>query len=94
MTWVGSADYHLPSVASIFPGHNIQQWLSTDKTLYLLTNQLEGAVYIECIPFTETRDYVRKVMNNTMYYSRLFGQSYVSLKQRLGVIGPRPIDNE
>ena len=51
-------------------------------------------MYIECIPFTETRDYVRKVMNNTMYYSRLFGQSYVSLKQRLGVIGPRPIDNE
>jgi soluble lytic murein transglycosylase len=56
--------------------------------------QLEGAAYIECIPFTETRDYVRKVMNNTMYYSRLFGQSYVGLKQRLGVIGPRPIDNE
>ena len=55
---------------------------------------LEGAVYIESIPFTETRDYVRKVMNNTMYYSRLFGQTFVSLKQRLGVIGPRPIDNE
>ena len=56
--------------------------------------QLEGAVYVECIPFTETRDYVRKVMNNTMYYSRLFGQTYVSLKQRLGTIGPRPADNE
>ena len=56
--------------------------------------QLEGAVYVECIPFTETRDYVRKVMNNTMYYSRLFGQTYVSLRQRLGTIGPRPADNE
>jgi peptidoglycan lytic transglycosylase len=55
---------------------------------------LEGAVYVECIPFTETRDYVRKVMSNTMYYSRLFGQPYVSLKQRLGVIGPRPAENE
>ncbi len=55
---------------------------------------LEGAVYVECIPFMETRDYVRKVMSNTMYYSRLFGQPYVSLKQRLGIVGPRPADNE
>jgi soluble lytic murein transglycosylase len=55
---------------------------------------LEGAVYVECIPFTETRDYVRKVMSNTMHYSRLFGQPYVSLKQRLGIVGPRPVDNE
>jgi soluble lytic murein transglycosylase len=55
---------------------------------------LEGAVYVESIPFTETRDYVRKVMSNTMYYSRLFGQPFVTLKQRLGTIGPRPLDNE
>lgn len=55
---------------------------------------LEGAVYVESIPFSETRDYVRKVMSNTMYYSRLFGQPYVSLKQRLGTVAPRPPDNE
>jgi len=55
---------------------------------------LEGAVYVESIPFTETRDYVRKVMSNTMYYSRLFGQPFITLKQRLGTIGPRPLDNE
>ena len=36
------------------------------------------------IPFSETRDYVRKVMSNTMYYARLFGQPFVPLKQRLG----------
>jgi len=47
---------------------------------------MEGAVYIECIPFDETRDYVKKVMSNTVYYSRLFGQAAPSLKQRLGVI--------
>ncbi|HAF45503.1 MAG: transglycosylase [Sideroxydans sp. GWF2_59_14] len=47
---------------------------------------LEGAVYIETIPFDETRDYVRKVMSNTIYYSMLFGQSSQSLKQRLGTI--------
>jgi soluble lytic murein transglycosylase len=55
---------------------------------------LEGAIYVETIPFNETRDYVRKVMNNTMYYSRLVGQQFVGLKQRLGVIAPRPLDNE
>lgn len=55
---------------------------------------LEGAVYVESIPFTETRDYVRKVMGNTMYYSRLFDQPFITLKQRLGTIGPRPLDNE
>jgi soluble lytic murein transglycosylase len=47
---------------------------------------LEGAIYIETIPFDETRDYVKKVMSNTVYYSKLFGQSSQSLKQRLGII--------
>jgi soluble lytic murein transglycosylase len=55
---------------------------------------LEGAVYTETIPFNETRDYVRKVMSNTMYYSRLIGQEFTGLKERLGVIPPRPLDNE
>jgi len=47
---------------------------------------LEGAIYIETIPFDETRDYVRKVMSNTLYYAKLFGHTSESLKQRLGVI--------
>jgi len=47
---------------------------------------LEGAIYVETIPFDETRDYVRKVMSNTLYYSKLFGHTSESLKQRLGVI--------
>lgn len=53
------------------------------------TQPLEGAIYVETIPFDETRDYVRKVMSNTIYYSMLFGQSAQSLKQRLGTIDPR-----
>lgn len=37
---------------------------------------LEGAIYIESIPFDETRDYVKKVVANAWYYShRLTGQS-------------------
>jgi soluble lytic murein transglycosylase len=55
---------------------------------------LEGAIYAESIPFTETRDYVRKVMSNTTYYARLFGQPAVPLRQRLGSVGPRPLANE
>jgi soluble lytic murein transglycosylase len=47
---------------------------------------LEGAIYVECIPFDETRDYVKKVMSNTMYYARVFGHATLSLKDRLGMI--------
>jgi soluble lytic murein transglycosylase len=50
---------------------------------------LEGAVYAETIPFNETRDYVKKVMSNSVYYSALFDGQPQSLKNRLGVIGPR-----
>jgi soluble lytic murein transglycosylase len=50
------------------------------------TRPLEGAIYAETIPFNETRDYVKKVMSNTMYYSQLFGGKLVPLKDRLGQI--------
>ena len=55
---------------------------------------IEGAVYAETIPFNETRDYVKKVMSNATYYANNFGQQVQSLKQRLGVIGPRQPDRE
>lgn len=47
---------------------------------------LEGAIYAESIPFTETRNYVQKVMSNASYYANRFGQRLVTLKQRLGTI--------
>ena len=47
---------------------------------------MEGAIYAESIPFSETRDYVKKVMYNAVYYARSFGQSNTSLKARLGTI--------
>ncbi len=50
---------------------------------------LEGAVYIDTIPFTETRDYVRKVMANAAHYARQFGHSPTTLRTRIGVITPR-----
>lgn len=50
---------------------------------------LEGAIYAETIPFTETRDYVKKVMCNTVYYAALFENKPQSLKARLGVVRSR-----
>ena len=50
---------------------------------------MEAAIYTESIPFNETRDYVKKVMSNATYYSQQFGQTLLSLKERLGVIAPR-----
>jgi soluble lytic murein transglycosylase len=47
---------------------------------------LEGAIYIESIPFEETRDYVKKVMANTVWYATLLGGQSASLKSRLGII--------
>jgi soluble lytic murein transglycosylase len=55
---------------------------------------LEGAIYAETIPFDETRDYVKKVMSNTMYYASQFEASARPLKQRLGVIAGKTADNQ
>lgn len=50
---------------------------------------LEGAIYVENIPFYETREYVKKVLTNAMFYRNRFGGVSPSLKERLGVIPPR-----
>jgi soluble lytic murein transglycosylase len=56
-----------------------------------LTKAVEGAVFAETIPFNETRDYVKKVMSNSVYYAALFDAkaSPLSLKARLGTIAPK-----
>ena len=54
---------------------------------------LEGAIYAETIPYQETRDYVEKVMSNTVYYADQFGDAPRSLKQRLGIIAAKTPDN-
>ncbi|MCK9259881.1 MAG: transglycosylase SLT domain-containing protein [Azoarcus sp.] len=51
---------------------------------------LEGAIYAETIPFDETRDYVKKVMANTVIYAAMLDGRPQSLKARLGTIAPRP----
>lgn len=51
---------------------------------------LDPAAWAENIPFTETRDYVKKVLSNAAYYAALLSGEPVSLAARLGGhIGPR-----
>jgi soluble lytic murein transglycosylase len=50
---------------------------------------LEGAIYVETIPFSETRQYVKKVMANSVFYGALLDKKIVPLKKRLGTVGPK-----
>lgn len=54
-----------------------------------LAGVVDGAIFAEVIPFTETRDYVKKVMWNATWYATLLGNKAASLRERLGRIGPR-----
>ena len=64
------------------PGR-LRSWRST------LDKPMEGAVFIESIPFFETRVYVKNVMSNTAYYAALFEGRPQSLKLRLGNVAPK-----
>ena len=58
---------------------------------------MEGAAWAECIPFSETRDYVKKVLANTNMYAAIIQNEPQSLKAKLGMVGQRdsnaPEDN-
>lgn len=49
---------------------------------------VEGAIFAETIPFTETRLYVKHVMSNAIWYAMMFSGESHSLKQRLGTVAP------
>jgi soluble lytic murein transglycosylase len=49
---------------------------------------IDAAIYIETIPFDETRNYVKKVLANAVVYAAQFERRPQSLKARLGIIGP------
>ena len=55
---------------------------------------LEGAIWAENIPFYETRDYVKKVLSNTVDYAAILTGQPQSLKARLGTVGPLPPDQD
>jgi soluble lytic murein transglycosylase len=60
-----------------------RQWRST------LGKPVEGAIFAETIPFTETRTYVKNVMANTTWYAAMFENKPQSMKTRLGTVTPR-----
>jgi len=52
---------------------------------------MEAAAWAENVPFTETRDYVKKVLANTTVYAAMLTGEPQSLKARLGTVGPREV---
>lgn len=47
---------------------------------------MEAAIYVETIPYAETRTYVQKVMANAQMYAPRLGKSVLPMRSRLGVI--------
>ena len=64
------------------PGR-LRSWRAT------LTKPMDSTIFIESIPFVETRTYVKNVMSNTTYYAALFEGRPQSLKARLGNVAPK-----
>ncbi|TCS37763.1 soluble lytic murein transglycosylase [Paucimonas lemoignei] len=58
-------------------------WRST------LPRVVEGAIFAETVPFSETRGYVKNVLSNATYYAALFEGKPQSLKARLGTVAPK-----
>jgi len=56
-----------------------------------LSRPVEGAIFAETIPFTETRTYVKNVLSNATYYAALMSGRPQSLKDRLGVVAPSAV---
>ena len=54
----------------------------------MLSATTESAIFIENIPFNETRDYVKNVMANTHTYSLLDGHSKNNFTQMIDQIVP------
>ena len=55
----------------------LRQWRATLKA------PMDGAVFVETIPLNETRNYVQRVLLNTMIYAALEGRTGVDLKSLL-----------
>jgi soluble lytic murein transglycosylase len=51
--------------------------------------RMDAAIWAENVPFSETRDYVKKVFSNTTNYAALITGQPQSLKARLGMVGPK-----
>jgi soluble lytic murein transglycosylase len=72
--WLDRLDGSVALAAAAYnagPGR-AQQWRPSEP--------LDGAIWVETIPFNETRDYVKKVIANSVYYARAFGDASVEAR--------------
>jgi soluble lytic murein transglycosylase len=56
-----------------------------------LAGPTDGAAFVESIPIPETRDYVRKVLYNTVIYRSLLDEPAIALHALLGTITPHEV---
>jgi soluble lytic murein transglycosylase len=56
-----------------------------------LARPLDGALFVETIPVAETREYVKRVLFNTVVYRGLMDQPASSLRSLLGTVTPKSI---
>ena len=90
-TNIALGTYYLRYTLDIFNGQQVMATAAYNAgpnraKKWAAVTPLEGAIYAETIPFSETRSYVQKVMANAHLYTYQLGLKSISLKERLGVI--------
>ena len=90
-TNIALGTYYLRYTLDLFNGQEVMATAAYNAgpnraKKWVAVTPLEGAIYAETIPFSETRSYVQKVMANAHLYAYQLGLKSISLKQRLGVI--------
>ena len=90
-TNIALGTYYLRYTLDLFNGQEVMATAAYNAgpnraKKWMATTPLEGAIYAETIPFSETRNYVQKVMANAHLYAYQLGLKSTSLKHRLGII--------
>ncbi len=61
--------------------HRVKRWLPEQAT--------EADIWVESIPFRETRRYVQRVMSYLILYEKRLGRTHSTISKRMGTILPR-----
>jgi soluble lytic murein transglycosylase len=90
-TNIALGTYYMSHTLEIFNGQEVMATAAYNAgpsraKKWVANIPLEGAIYAETIPFSETRSYVQKVMANAHLYATRLGLKAIPLKKRLGVI--------
>lgn len=90
-TNIALGTYYMSHTLEIFNGQEVMATAAYNAgpsraKKWVAAIPLEGAIYAETIPFSETRSYVQKVMANAHLYATRLGLKAIPLKKRLGII--------